>query len=132
MISFRQADLSTNLRFRDVEVAITALVGEASSITGITPFFVKFYRPESGNPAVEEKTDARLRGILEAKSYVKDGDAFILRDLPSKNAAESAFMDVLKYLRHHNSIISAEIDTPVKYLPGTKVKQFVIRMKTRG
>lgn len=132
MISFRTADLMTNIRYRDVEVVVTALVGESEALPPSAPFFVKFERPVCDSKEVRESTDARLRGILEAKSYIKNGDAFILSGLPSKAAAESAFFDVLKYLKHHNSVISAIIDSPVTYIKGTRTKVLVIRMKTRG
>ncbi len=132
MISYRHADLLRNLQYRDVDVTVIARVGESPALPPSAPFFVQFQRPQCENEAVRESTDTRLRGILEAKSYVKRGDAFILDGFPSRGAAESSFFDVFKYLKHHNSVLSCEIDQPVKQVPGSKTKEMVIRMRTRG
>lgn len=132
MISYRTADLITNLKYRDVEVTVTTRVGPSTALPPTAPFFVLFQRPQSERAEVRESTDTRLRGILEAKSYVKNGDAFILTGFPDRGTAESALFDVFKYLKHHNSVISCEIDQPIKYVPGTKVKELVFRMRTRG
>ena len=129
MISYRKADLLTNIQSREIEVVVNAMVGQSSIET--ERFFVFFERPISESESLRENMDSRLRGILEAKSYKKVNDNFILTGIPNKEKAEQEFSDVLKLLRHHNSIISVSMD-PFTWLAGTRIKSFVIRMKTRG
>jgi hypothetical protein len=129
MLSYRKADIFQTIKYRDIEVTVLAKVGESKIPT--EGYFVLFERPKSENETVRESMDARLRGILEAKSYIKVGDMFWLPGCPSKERAEQEFSDVLRLLRSHNSILSLTMD-PYTWIPGTRVKQFLIRMKTRG
>lgn len=129
MISYRKADLLTNIRYRDTEIVITAKVGQSSMAT--EGYFVLFERPVTDNPEIREIMDARLRGILEAKSYKKINNNFVLNGIPSKERAEQEFFDVLSLFKSHNSIISVAMD-PYTWLPGTRIKQFVMRMRIRG
>lgn len=129
MISYRIADIFQTMKYQNIEVSIEAMVGEAQIPTH--GYVVVFERPQSENETIRENIDVRLRGILEAKSYQKVSNKFLLSGIPSKDRAEQEFSDVLKLLRSHNSIISLNTEL-VGWIPGTRMKKFLIRMKTRG
>ena len=129
MISCR-ADFFNTFKRRDTEVTVVGWVGQAMS-NPTEGFFVLFKRPECEDKDIKELVDARLRGILEAKSFVKNSNNFILTGFPSMTAAESYFWDVFKYLKTNNAVISAGFD-PFTWVPRTRTKEFVIRMKVRG
>ena len=130
MISYRTADLLNTFKYGHVEIVIVAMVG-LSTVNPTQRFFVKFDRPECEDEALRERFDEKLRGILQAKSYVKEGDHFILSGFATREAAESSFMDVLKMMKHDNSIISTAMD-PFEWIEGSGVKRFVLRIRTRG
>jgi len=129
MISYRKADFLDQFTHGDNDVFITVKIG-FSFADPTSRFFVLFQKPVCQDEARRRIFEDRLGGILQAKSYAKKDNRFVLVGFPDRSAAEANYMEVFKMLRYNNDILDiksfpAEID-------GDGVKNIELRIVVRG
>ena len=129
MISHRRADILDQFTHGDNDVIIKVKIG-LSFVDPTKRFFVMFDKPICTDESRRQRFEDRLGGILQAKSYEKHPEYFLLSGFPTRDAAEANYWEVFKMLRYNNDVLNI-MATPAT-MDRNGVKNIELRIVVRG